>query len=228
MVFTQAHTDNASHSQQNSMKNNSFTVAPEAERKLCIYELRLLIGLNDHAVSVFEQYLHLFMRLCGWMFTFWYDGSGRGLITAPIYTQSNQSPAFLFLCSWITQWGIRLSSMVMRAWKKSPLLTGRHHHQPLSRTTQTSFRPASIINHDASVWKLITLPRKMAPLHDIDCLMHSCPTCLDSTMTFNHTDTGHGWRWKSLDSFFHLCQVICLHLKADMGTLPRQQFYTVL
>lgn len=33
MVFMQAHTDNASYSQQNSMKNNSFTAEPEAERK---------------------------------------------------------------------------------------------------------------------------------------------------------------------------------------------------
>lgn len=30
----QANTDIASHSQQNSLKNDSFTAAPEAERKL--------------------------------------------------------------------------------------------------------------------------------------------------------------------------------------------------
>lgn len=33
MLFMQAHTDNTSHSQRNSMKNNSFTAALEAEKK---------------------------------------------------------------------------------------------------------------------------------------------------------------------------------------------------
>ncbi len=77
-------------------------------------------------------------------------------------------PISCFFCSFAVGWRISLGSMVMRAWKKSPLVTCHHHHQSLSWTTQTSFRPASMINLDTSVWKLVTLPRKMAPLHDVD------------------------------------------------------------
>lgn len=52
-----------------------------------------------------------------------------------------------------------------------------------------------------------------------------------SSLTFNRTPTGCEWRWKRLCRFFLFlpepCQLICFHLKADVGTLPWQQFYTV-
>ncbi len=49
--------------------------------------------------------------------------------------------------------------------------------------------------------------------------------CLHSLM-LKHTDIEHGQRWTSLDSVFNPYLLICLHFKADMDTLPRQQFYT--
>lgn len=59
--------------------------------------------------------------------------------------------------------------------------------------------------------------------------MRSCPAhvCTPaSVLTTQVLDVdGDGRVWQVL---FLPCQLICLHLKADMGTLARQQLYTVL
>lgn len=161
-------------------------------------ELRPLIALNDHSVSVCEQHLHLLS--CGWMFTclVW-------LQSRPNYcphSHTNKPISCLSAPLW-SGYTMRCPPMAMRAGQVAIF------YRLLSWTTRASFGPILIINRDASVWTLITLRRKPFGISGVITrywfvfFMPSCSTtCLHISSTFNHTDIGRGWRCRSWTVFF--------------------------
>lgn len=145
-----------------------------------------------------------FICSCSWMFTCLVWSQSRPNYCPHSHTNKSISCLSAPLWSGYTmRCTMRAVAMAMRAGQ------GAIFYRLLSWTTRASFGPILIINHDASVWTLITLRRKPFGISGVItwywfvCFMPSCSTtCLHISATFNHTDIGRGWRWRSWTVFF--------------------------